>query len=419
MAQYPDIRRKWTLATVFSIVFLDQLGVGIILPVLAPLFFDSSASLFGGPFDLASRARVLGFLIAVYPAAQFFGAPILGALSDRYGRKPVLLISLAGTAFGYLLFGLSILWGNLPLLFSARLLAGFTGGNIATANSTIADISEPQEKVRNFGIVHAAYGLGFILGPYTGGKLSDPTIISWFSYTTPFWGAAGVAIANICMVLFAFRETLRQRLLTVMDPFTGLRNIRKAFTLKTVRTMFIVVFLLWFGFNAFTQFFQVFLNESFGVTRRVLGGVFAYIGIWLAFTLVVLNRWVSRRVSARRVLSIAMPILSVVIFLHLLPREFWMYYTILPFIALTMGLIIPNTAAVVSGLADKQSQGEIIGIMQSMQALAMVFPPIISGFLVAFHVALPVVVAVAFIGIASIVYAVWFARVPEQIFHEV
>jgi len=410
---------RWTLTTVFSVVFLDQLGVGLIIPVLAPLVFDQSGELFRASVDIAYRARVIGFLIAVYPFAQFFGAPLLGALSDRHGRKPVLLLSLAGTAIGYLLFGLGVLWGSLPLLFVARAIAGFMGGNIATANSAVADISDAAAKVRNFGIVNAAYGLGFILGPYTGGKLSDPSVLPWFTLSTPFWVAAAVTVANIFLVLFAFRETLREVLPTRMDMLTGARNVMKAFTLPNARAMLLVVFLLWFGFNSFTQFFQVYLVEYFGATSSAIGRLFAYVGIWLAFALAVVNRVVARRVAARNVLVFTLPVVAVAVFFHLLPREFWMYYTVLPLLAISMGLTIPNVTAIISDLADEHSQGEIIGIQHSMQSLALVIPPIVSGFIVAWHVSLPVVMASFFIMLAWAVYLLWFRRAPQRVFHEV
>jgi MFS transporter, DHA1 family, tetracycline resistance protein len=419
MALPVEGKHRWTLATVFSIVFLDQLGIGIVIPILTPLLFDPSAHLFSGPFDLASRSRIIGFLIAAYPLAQFFGAPLLGALSDRYGRKIVLLLSLAGTAVGYVVFGWGIFAGNLTALFLSRFLAGFTGGNIATANSAIADISTKLDKVRNFGIVNAAYGLGFILGPYTGGKLSDSSVLPWFTYSTPFWVAAGVTVANILLVAFAFRETIREKLPSRMDPLTGFRNVAKAFRMPNARAMFLVIFLLWSGFNAFTQFFQIYLVEYFAVTPSALGRIFAYVGFWLALTLALINRWIAQRFDARHVLAVTLPIVSVAVFLHLLPRELWMYYTILPLVAVAMGLSLPNITAVVSGLADERSQGEIIGIQHSMQALALVIPPIISGFVVAWHVSLPVLGAAVMVFISWLVYLLWFTRAPEEVFHEV
>ena len=408
-----------TLATVFSVVFLDQLGTGIVIPVLAPLLFSTSTHLFTGAFDLASRARIIGFLIAAYPLAQFFGAPLLGALSDRFGRKPVLLLSLVGTAVGWVIFGLGIAWGSLAMLFAARVLAGFTGGNISIANSAIADASEEGEKVHNFGIVNAAYGLGLILGPYTGGKLSDPAILSWFTASTPFWVAAAVTVVNIFMVAFVFRETLTERLHQPISLLTGVRNVKRAFTLPNARSIMLVVFMLWFGFNSFVQFFQVYLIEYFGATQAAIGRLFAYVGIWLAVSMVVLNRPVARRFSARHILAFALPGVALALYFQLLPRELWMYYTVLPFLAIAMGFTMPSITAVVSGIADKSSQGEIIGIQHSMQALALVIPPIIAGFLVSFHVSLPVIVASLFVFMSWLVYLLWFQRSSQEIFHEV
>jgi MFS family permease len=146
--------------------------------------------------------------------------------------------------------------------------------------------------------------------------------------------------------------------------------------------------------------------------------MFAYIGAWLAFTLAFVNRWVARRVNERHVIAFTLPALAVLIFMHLMPRELWMYYVLLPFLAVSMGLMIPNVTAVMSNLADDKSQGEIIGIQHSMQSLALVIPPIISGFIVGLHVSLPVIMASAFMMFAWGTYMLWFQRAPQKVFHE-
>ena len=191
---------KAPLLTIFLTVFLDMLGVGIVIPVIAPLLLDPSHNMLSVDYTVEARTILLGFLIAAYPLAQFFGAPMLGALSDRFGRKKLLFISLIGTFAGYILFATAILEQNIYLLFFSRLLDGFTGGNISIALSAISDSSDEKSKAKNFGIVGAAFGLGFILGPYIGGKLADPGIVSWFNASTPFWFAAILTAVNLLFV---------------------------------------------------------------------------------------------------------------------------------------------------------------------------------------------------------------------------
>ena len=158
---------KGVMPVVVSTVFIDMLGVGILLPVVPQLL-----AVPGGPEYLlplswtrSSGLILLGFLTAIYSIAQFVATPILGQLSDRYGRRPILAISLAGTSAGYLVFAYGILSKNIPLLFAARAFDGITGGNIAVAQAAVADVSTPENRTRNFGLVGATFGLGFIMGP--------------------------------------------------------------------------------------------------------------------------------------------------------------------------------------------------------------------------------------------------------------
>jgi len=164
-----------------------MLGIGIIIPVIPALFFDDGGSFFTEAMSYENRSVIYGFLLAAFPIMQFFGAPILGALSDRHGRKPMLMLSLMGTMIGYFLFAIALLYGQLWLLFFSRMLPGFTGGNISIVYSAIADVSDGPERTKNFGMIGMAFGLGFILGPAIGGILADNSIVSWFNAATPFW----------------------------------------------------------------------------------------------------------------------------------------------------------------------------------------------------------------------------------------
>ncbi|HSD12193.1 MAG TPA: MFS transporter, partial [Patescibacteria group bacterium] len=385
--------RSRSIAPVIFTVFIDLLGFGIVIPILAPLFLDRGIGILPPETPFGTRTAVLGALISIFSIMQFFGAPVFGALSDRFGRKPMLLLALAGTFVGYLCFAWGITVRHLGLLFFGRALDGFMGGSISIANSAIADVSDAASKPRNFGLVGMAFGLGFILGPFIGGKLGDPSVVPWFTYATPFWFAAGLTMVNILLVAARFTETNANRRHTPVSAFTGFRNLAKAFRMKNLRTLLLTVFLLGFGFNFFTQFFQVFMVEKFHYAQSQIGDIFAYIGLWVVFTQGALTGRLAKRHPPARILEYSMLALGLALPLLLLPRRPSVLYAILPLIAISNGLTMPNTTSLVSGAAGPESQGEVMGLQQSIQAVAQAAPPLISGFIVALHVNLPIMIS--------------------------
>jgi DHA1 family tetracycline resistance protein-like MFS transporter len=156
---------KRALPIVALTLFLDVLGVGILIPVLPQLIYHMFEP---AGYSFSTSLILLGWLTAIFPLMQFLATPILGQLSDRYGRRPVLAFSLLGTVIGYVLFALAIVTKNIPLLFAARALDGITGGNISVARAVIADITPPERRARNFGMIGAIFGIGFVFGPYIG-----------------------------------------------------------------------------------------------------------------------------------------------------------------------------------------------------------------------------------------------------------
>lgn len=399
---------RTAILPIFLTVLIDMLGVGIIIPVLPALFFEDGSALF--PPDTAHERRsfLYGALLASFPFMQFFGAPILGSLSDRYGRKPMLQLSLAGTMFGYLLFGLAIREGNLPLLFFSRMLPGFMGGNIAIVYSAIADVSDPSSKARNFGLVGMAFGLGFILGPTLGGLLADSAVSPWFTASTPFWFTGALTLINLVFVQYIFRETLVSRRMTEPHVLQGLRNIATSFRSPNLRVIFTVVLLHALGFTFFTQFFSVMLIEKIGVPMRDIGLLFGWIGLWLVFTQGFVVRRLSRRFSSATVLRFSLPALALAVAALMLPDRLWMFFFLNPVVALCHGMSAPNLTAVVSGQASPEQQGEILGINQSMVSVGQLLPALIGGLLAAWHVQLPLVAASLLILSAWLVYLLVF-----------
>lgn len=378
------------MGVVFFTTFLDLLGVGIIIPIIAPLFLDVEHHLLPDHYTFSDRTIVMGLLISSFSFMQFFGSSFLGALSDRFGRKKVLFASIAGSAIGYVILATGIELGLPAMLFAGRMLNGFCAGNLAVIYSAIADISSPNDKSKNFGLVGAAFGIGFVIGPFMGGQLADPHLVSWFTYATPFWVAALLSLLNLALISLRFTETIGQKVNRSLNFTTGIKNLRIAFTHTQLRTVFLVSFLFIFGFTFFTQFIQVYLIEVFDYKQSDIGQLFAYMGIWIALTQGGIIRPVSKRFAPTATLRFSLLFLAMAMLALLLPSASWQLFLALPFVSIFQGLTSPNITATVSNLAGNDIQGEILGINQSVSAFAQLLPPLIGGVLVGFDIRMPI-----------------------------
>jgi DHA1 family tetracycline resistance protein-like MFS transporter len=395
------IKRNPILA-VFITVFIDMLGVGIIIPIFAPLIVRNEYGLMPLATSEATRNLTYGVLSATFAIFQFFGAPILGGLADKYGRKKILRFSLLGTFVGYVLFALAVHYRLLWLVFIARALPGFMGGNISIVLASLADISDPKDRAKNFGLVGMAFGLGFILGPFIGGTLGK------IDLALPLWCTAALTLLNIVLVIIQFPETFVPSGNGTVSLLTGIRNVKRALKMKELDVVFLTLFLQAFGFSFFMQFFQVYLIKQFDFSQVQIGQMFGYIGIWIAITQGGITRLVSKRFSSPQILQVTLLGLSLSLWLILGPSALWMLFVTQPLVALFQGLSQPNLTSIVSVLTPKDTQGEILGIQQSVQSLAFAIPPIIAGVVVSIDVRLPIFLAGLSIFIAWLVFVFGF-----------
>jgi len=313
-------------------------------------------------------------LALAFSAAQFLASPLLGVWSDRQGRRPVLLLCLLGTAAGYFLFGAA---HSLELLFLARLLSGFAGGSISTAQAYIADFSEPRDRAKNFGLIGAAFGLGFILGPAMGGALSK------VSLAAPAYAAGALSLITLAVASVLLKESLAPETRTArtlgwndVNPFV---QIRSAMARPDFREIMFAVFALNFGMAGLQTNFAVFTHARFGLDAAYNAILFSYLGVVAALTQGVLLRKLAPKTGEAR-LSIYGALIFGAGFLVLAASwSVWMLYLSISLTALGFGLAGPALTGLVSRRALSQEQGVLLGTAQSIASLTRIIAPVWAG----------------------------------------
>jgi MFS transporter, DHA1 family, tetracycline resistance protein len=378
MTQTPEVETRETagsdkfftkpIAIIFTTVLIDLIGFGIVIPVL-PYYVES---------DLFRATPLqLGLLVASYSIMQFFFSPILGGLSDKYGRRPVLFVSLIGTAVGFFVVGFATtLW----LIFAGRILDGITGGNISTAQAYIADVTTRKNRAKGMGLIGAAFGLGFIMGPAIGGILSR-----WGAHV-PFLFAGGLSICNAVGLYFFLPESLNDK--HRADVPTGSSRFTQLFdsvTQERFRTLSILYFLITTGFSIMTTAFALYTMSRFGYDAEQNGYLFAYIGI--------LSILMQGSIFGRLADQFGEAILVVIGSLMLAASLFAVPYVGpqsgglaallvgMAFFAIGNSLASPALSSLASKNAADHEQGKAMGVMQSGASLARAVGPLLAGIL--------------------------------------
>jgi DHA1 family tetracycline resistance protein-like MFS transporter len=374
---------------------LEFLALAILVPVIPPLIVGSDSTLFAPDTTDAYKNIVYGFLIAIFSVAQFFSAPIFGILSDKHGRKKILVFAMLFTLTGYIVSAISVYLSYLPLLFIGRILTGFGFGSQSILFSAVADISNNENKAKNYGLLGVAFGISFIFGPATGGLLSSKFALDGNRFLLPFLVSIVLIMLNIILVASRFPETNLFRRTKAFNIFAGVHNIQKALKNPQFNILFLIVLTTGFGFNFFREFIQLYLLGKFDFQSNDLGKYFSFIGITAAITQGGIVRILSKRFAPEKVITVALPMLSTCLLLLIFPDKVWQLFAITFFLSMSQALIFPNVTALISNKAGQENQGEILGINQSVNSVAQAIPPIIGGFVVSIQLSVPLIIASA------------------------
>ena len=368
--------KKPSLGAIFLTVFLDLLGFGIVLPFLAEEARDG----------FHTSAFVGTLLAAVYSLMQFLFVPVWGRLSDRIGRRPVMVLSVFATFVGMTCLGLALGWaGSVVWLFAARIWSGIATANLGTASAYIADVTPPEERARGMGLIGMAFGLGFILGPGIGGALSDITINGRHGPVACFV-AAGLSVVNFIWVQVGLAESLPKEKRSVstrrLVPL-DIKAAREAFAMPGVAQAVLVNFLIVLSFTNLDQTFRFYNKDVFQMTPLQTGLVLAAVGVVAAGVQGGVVRRMSKRYGEAKLIVIGV-VLQAIAFGGIAwspAAGIWALFVSMGLLAVGNGLSAPSTSAFVSKRADPKAQGNTLGTNQSASSLARTFGPALGGWL--------------------------------------
>ena len=361
--------------------FVNALGFSVILPVL--------------PFIIQKfneTPLTYGFLVSAYALFQFLGAPILGSLSDKYGRRPLLLVSQAGTLISWVIFGLSyflpdktILFTSLPILVIgfSRIVDGITGGNISVANAYLADITEPKERTKIYGISGAIFGLAFIVGPVMGGFAASSSI----SYLGTAILAFCISLVTLLLIIFNVPESLKEfdkeleiKLFKEINIFKKIGSLKS----KKLSNLFLRRIFFTISFSSYTTLLTLYVQNRYGLEVTQVGFVFLVIGLFLFINQGFFSKRFAERFGEERTYLIGQLLYFIGLIFLLFANNLYIFFIISYLINLGVSLSIPTFKTIITSAVDGKKQGLINGIDESLFSISSATAPILSGMLYAF-----------------------------------
>lgn len=356
-------RQNSALTFIFITMLIDVTGLGIIIPVMPKLIMELSGE------SLSSAARYGGWMIFAYAAMQFIFSPILGGLSDQYGRRPVLLFSLLGFGIDYIVLGFA---PTLAWLFVGRIIAGITGASFTTAGAYIADVSPPEKRAQNFGLIGAAFGLGFIMGPVLGGFLGE------YGARVPFFVSAGLTLVNWLYGYFVLPESLlpenrRPFEWSRSNPINSLLNLRRYPIVLGLVFPNVLIMIAGFATQSTWTFYCM---GKFGWTEKMVGLSLGFVGVMAALVQGGLTRAIIPKLGNYRSISVGLILYGIGFVLYALANQGWMMFAVTALASLG-GIAMPALQGVMSNQVPMNEQGELRGALTSVMSLTSVVGPLI------------------------------------------
>ena len=293
----PDNKTNQTnfqkLLPVYIVIFIGFMGYSLMVTIFTPMIMYAHNGMVSAASSAGHRTIILGLLLTLYPLGQFLGSPVLGSLSDRFGRRPVLLISLLVSIICYFFIAFSLTLQSLWLLMVSSFMGGLSEANVAIAQSAIADKSTSENRNRLFGYIYLSASSAYIFGPLFGGRLADSSVVSWFNYSTPFYAVLGILVCSFIFTYFRFDETRDKSIVIVKSYFESFTSLLNVFKPTSIRPLFFINFLIYLAIFGFFRSYPMYLVDEYNFTVPTLS---IYIA-WVAVPVVIVNLWLNGYLS--------------------------------------------------------------------------------------------------------------------------
>lgn len=391
------------------VLFIDGMGLGLLIPILNELIFGEGNDFFAhGQLSPTMHNIIYGLTIGIFMFCWFFGAAILGDLSDRIGRKKALVICLLGAFFSYVLSALAVLMHSLTLLIVGRVIAGFTSGSQPIAQAAIVDLSTEENKARNIGFILLAISLGFIFGPLFGGILADDRIVSWFDFATPFYFAATISLLNVLLLIVLFHEKRVTKGKFKIDFYQAIAVFTSAFRHEKIKKLSLLFFIYIFGWSSFYSFISLFLIKTYQFSPTQVSLFMALMGAGFAIGTGVLVNYLTRLFSLRRIFIVTTLITAILAcFIVFIPGSWisWLFITPLgTAIAVSYSCIV----TLFSNEVESDKQGWVMGITGSIMAFVWGVNGVVVGVFALWSASLPILLAAIVLGLTAILTSVFY-----------
>lgn len=359
----PASSHKSALAVLFAVVFINLVGFGLVVPLLP--FFGQSLN--AAPWEIA-------VMFSAYSLGQFFAEPFWGRLSDRIGRKPVILITVAANAVGYVMLAFA---PNIWAAVAIRLFTGLGAGNVSTVQGYVADVTPPEKRAGRMGLIGAAFGLGFIVGPGLGGLLVREDL-GRLGYQLPIFTAAGIAVLAALGVVFFLKESRAKADPAAPRP-AFLSGVRDATKSPVVSRVLLVTLIYMAGFSGMESTFGLWTEARYGWGAREVGLAFMAVGIVSVVTQGLIAGRLARRFGESRVLACGCLLFGTGLVGQVLSPVAWMVPVMMALGAFGMAMTMPNISALISRSVDPDRQGAMLGLNMAASSIARIFGPLIAG----------------------------------------
>jgi MFS transporter, DHA1 family, tetracycline resistance protein len=395
-------KSKIAVISLFLTIFVDAAGVALIFPILTPLFINNGTQLFDPAVSIDFRYYVYGFLLSIYPLMMFLGSPFLGSLSDKHGRKPILLVCLMGNLIGLVITGIGVSINSIAVIIAGRIICGVTAASLPIAQAAIIDMSTAETKAKNISIITAANAVGFTIGPVIGGLFSTNMFSSLFTFATPFYIIATLPLLTFILILFFFKETYPGDKNIKLNVFSAIFNIYCAFKIHKTRLPIFILGVFLIGYYVFFNYISAYSLQTYQFNSLMESILLTYFSTFFAISLLFIIPALTNRFSLKRCLllsTIPQPILISLIIAFKQPFIFWL-------VVASMAIVVPMAyvvlLSILSNETEREYQGRIMGVTSSINSLAWGLAPLASAILQPFSITLPFVLALMILIMAAL-----------------